>query len=335
MSRGITTYRLEIHLDESEAARALRADAGAGLTATPKTLPPKWFYDARGSALFEQITELPEYYPTRTERMLLRTHAAEIATLTGTQTLIELGSGSSDKTRILLDALTTAGTLQRYVPLDVSEAALRQALDALAVAYPALELHGAVGDFTRHLAALPRGDRRMVAFLGGTIGNLLPAERAAFLAAVRATLNPGEHLLLGAGLVTAPELLVAAYADAAGVTAEFNRNALRVLNRQLGADFPVQDFDHVAVWNADHEWIEMRLRADREMTVTLTALDLCVTFAVGEELRTEISAKFRAERLCAELSAAGLPVARAWADPEQRFIVLLCTALPHDKSACE
>ena len=213
--------------------------------------------------------------------MLLRTRAAEIATLTGTQTLIELGSGSSDKTRILLDALTTAGTLQRYVPLDVSEAALRQALDALAVAYPALELHGAVGDFTRHLR---RRYRAAIAewwpsSAGRILGNLLPAERAAFLAAVRATLNPGEHLLLGAGLVTAPELLVAAYADAAGVTAEFNRNALRVLNRQLGADFPVQDFDHVAVWNADHEWIEMRLRADREMTVTLTALDLCVTFA--------------------------------------------------------
>ena len=322
----MSTALLDIHLTESDAEAALRADARAGLTASPKALPPKWFYDARGSALFEQITELPEYYPTRTERALLERSVDEIARASGADTLVELGSGSSAKTRLLLDAFGHAGTLHRYVPQDVSEAALRPAMDALAVEYPGLELHGVVGDFTKHLDRLPRGDRRMVAFLGGTIGNLVPAERAAFLTQLRSALQPGEHFLLGTGMVVEEDVLVRAYDDAAGVTAEFNRNVLRVLNRELGADFDPEAFTHVALWDRQHEWIEMRLRADRDMTVQVRGLDLTVAFAAGEEMRTEISAKFRPGGVRGWMEATGFEVARSWTDPDERFALTLATA---------
>jgi L-histidine N-alpha-methyltransferase len=232
----MTAPVLEVHLSDSDAADALQHDVRVGLSADPKWLPPKWFYDARGSELFEEITALPEYYPTRTERELLRRSAEQIAARAAVDTLVELGSGSSEKTRLLLDALAATGTLQRYVPLDVSESALRGAMAAVAREYPALAVHGVVGDFTEHLELLPpsQGGRRLVAFLGGTIGNLLPVERARFFAAVRAALDPGELMLLGAGLVTDPAVMVPAYDDAAGVTAEFNRNVLWVLNRELG-----------------------------------------------------------------------------------------------------
>jgi L-histidine N-alpha-methyltransferase len=321
-----TTAQLDVHLTEADADAALRADARAGLTATPKHLPPKWFYDARGSELFERITELPEYYPTRTERALLAQNVAEIAVASGADTLVELGSGSSAKTRLLLDAFRRTGTLRCYVPQDVSESALRLAMDALAGEYPGLVLHGVVGDFTRHLDLLPRGRRRMVAFLGGTIGNLLPAERTAFLTQLRGVLAPGEQLLLGTGLVTDPAVLVPAYDDAAGVTAEFNRNVLRVLNRELRADFDVDAFDHVALWDTTHEWIEMRLRAARAMTVRVRELDLVVEFADGEQMRTEISAKFRPAGIRAMLTATGFELTRWWADPRHRFGLSLATA---------
>jgi L-histidine N-alpha-methyltransferase len=317
---------LDIHLTDGDADAALRADVRAGLTAVPKQLPPKWFYDARGSELFERITELPEYYPTRTERALLDRSADEIAVTSGADTLVELGSGSSAKTRLLLDAFSRAGSLRRYVPQDVSEAALRQAMDALAAEYPQLELHGVVGDFTSHLDRLPRGDRRMVAFLGGTIGNLLPGERAAFLHQLRSVLQPGEQLLLGTGLVIEEDVLVRAYDDSAGVTADFNRNVLRVLNRELRADFPVEAFAHRAWWNAEQEWIEMRLVAERAMTVTIAELDLQVQFAAGEELRTEISAKFRPSGVRAMLTDADFTVTRVWTDPGDRFALTLATA---------
>jgi L-histidine Nalpha-methyltransferase len=330
------TAQLDVHLTEADAVAALRADARAGLTATPKQLPPKWFYDARGSALFEQITELPEYYPTRTERALLEASVDEIARLSDADTIVELGSGSSAKTRLLLDAFRrtearsaapgAAGALRRYVPQDVSEPALRLAMNALAAEYPDLDLHGVVGDFTAHLDRLPAEGRRMVAFLGGTIGNLLPAQRAAFLTGLRACLAPGEQLLLGTGLVTDPDVLVPAYDDAAGVTAEFNRNVLRVLNRELAADFDVDAFTHRALWDADHEWIEMRLVASRAMTVTVAALDLTVEFAAGEEMRTETSAKFRVAGVRAALAAAGFAVTRDWTDPDDRFALTLATA---------
>ncbi len=238
-------------------------------------------------------------------------------------TLVELGSGSSEKTRLLLDAFRRSGTLRRYVPLDVSESALRRAMEALVADYPELEMHGVVGDFTRHLSRLPAGGRRMIAFLGGTIGNLIPAERAAFLAAARAELAPGEYLLLGTELVIDPALMVAAYDDAAGVTAEFNRNVLSVLNRELGADFDPASFDHVALWNPEAEWIEMRLRARRPMTVQVRDLDLTVRFAEGEDLRTEVSAKFRPEGIRRELADAGFELRACWTDPQQRFALNL------------
>jgi L-histidine N-alpha-methyltransferase len=320
------TALLDIHLTDADADVALRADALAGLTARPKNLPPKWFYDARGSALFEQITQLPEYFPTRTERALLEHAADAIAITSGADTIVELGSGSSAKTRLLLDAFGRAESLRRYVPQDVSEPALREAMSALQADYPGLELHGVVGDFTAHLDRLPPEGHRMVAFLGGTIGNLLPPERAEFLRALRAALRPGEQFLLGTGLVVDPSLLVPAYDDAAGVTAEFNRNVLHVLNRELGADFDVDAFHHKAVWDADNEWIEMRLVAQRAMTVTLAGLDLTVEFAAGEEMCTEVSAKFRLPGIGAMLGEAGFSVAGSWTDPDERMALTLASA---------
>jgi L-histidine N-alpha-methyltransferase len=323
----MSTPLLDIHLTDADADAALRADVHAGLTAVPKRLPPKWFYDARGSALFEQITELPEYFPTRTERALLERSADAIAVTSGADTLVELGSGSSAKTRLLLDAFRRAGTLRRYVPQDVSEAALRLAMDALADEYPELALHGVVGDFTTHLGRLPgSSERRMVAFLGGTIGNLMPRERAMFLRELRSVLQPGEQLLLGTGLVIDPAVLVLAYDDAAGVTAEFNRNVLHVLNRELGADFDVDAFAHRARWDAENEWIEMRLVAERAMTVRIAELDLTVRFAAGEEMCTEVSAKFRPAGVRAMLEEADFGVTRTWTDPDDRFALTLATA---------
>lgn len=323
----MTAPVLEVHLSESDASDALRRDVRAGLAADPKWLPPKWLYDARGSELFEEITELPEYYPTRTERALLRAAVAEIATVSAADTLVELGSGSSEKTRLLLDACSATGLLRRYVPQDVSESALRGAANAVADEYPQVAVHGVVGDFTRQLDRLPgsAGGRRLMAFLGGTIGNLLPAERAEFLAAVHAVLEPGESLLLGAGLVTDPDVLERAYDDSAGVTAEFDRNVLRVLNRELNADFDVDAFVHRSVWVAEHEWIEMRLRASRAMTVRLRDLDMTVQFADGEELHTEVSAKFRLDGLAGELDTGGFDTTRTWTDDDQRYALVLGT----------
>jgi L-histidine N-alpha-methyltransferase len=317
---------LDVYLTDADADTALRADARAGLTSTPKVLPPKWFYDAVGSELFERITELPEYYPFQAEREILRARAGEVASASGAECLVELGSGSSEKTRLLLDALTAGGTLSHYLPLDVSEAALREALAPLASEYPGLSVQGIVGDFTAHLAWIPAYGKRLLAFLGGTIGNLVPVERARFLGSVRRALNPGEQLLLGAGLAIDPEVMVPAYDDSKGITAEFNRNVLRVLNRELGADFEVESFSHVAVWNADQEWIEMRLRAERAMTVHVVELELEVSFAPGEEMRTETSAKFRPERLRDELDVAGFELAEWWTDSAERFALALATA---------
>jgi L-histidine N-alpha-methyltransferase len=319
----VTVPELEIHLDEHDQARALREDVIAGLTADPKWLPPKWFYDARGSDLFEDITRLPEYYPTRAERAILTERAGEIAARTEAKTLVELGSGSSEKTRLLLDALTAGGSLGAFIPLDVSASALAEAVAKLDEDYPQLSVRGIVGDLTRHLGTIPRGGARMVAFLGGTIGNLLPAERALFLRDLRAVLEPGEHLLLGTDLVKDPAVLVPAYDDAAGVTAEFNRNVLRVINRELRADFDVEAFDHVALWDAEHEWIEMRLRARTAMRVTVADLGLTAEFEAGEEMRTEVSAKFRRDGVERELIEAGFTLRNWWTDPEGRFAVSL------------
>ncbi|OLR94548.1 L-histidine N(alpha)-methyltransferase [Actinokineospora bangkokensis] len=316
----------DVHLPEDHAATALAADARAGLTASPKTLPPKWFYDARGSELFEDITRLPEYYPTRAERAILAEHAADIATATGANTLVELGSGSSEKTLLLLDALRTAGTLTQITTLDVSGTALREAAGVLAGKYPSAQVHGVVGDFTEHLSLLPGDPTRLVAFLGGTIGNFLPDERARFLSSVRDLLKPGEWLLLGTDLVKDRATLEAAYDDAQGVTAEFNKNVLHVLNRELGADFDVDAFAHLSHWDEVNEWVEMRLRATSAQRVTISGLDLVVEFAAGEQVRTEISAKFRRERVESELRTAGFALAHWWTDPEGRFALSLAQA---------
>ena len=310
---------IERCLPDGFLADSLRADARAGLTATPKSLPPKWFYDERGSELFDKITLLDEYYPTRAERSILRAAAAGIAAATRARTLVELGSGSADKTRLLLDALRDEGTLDRYVPVDVSEAALIAASRRVLGSYPGLAVHAVVSDFDEHLGLPEGGGPRLVAFLGGTIGNLLPARRAEFLASVRSRLGEGDALLLGTDLVKDPAVLVAAYDDAAGVTAAFNKNILSVLNAELGADFDLDAFDHVAVWDPAQEWIEMRLRSALLQQVRLPAIGLTVSFAEGEDMRTEVSAKFRRERVQAELAAAGLAMRSWWTDEENRF----------------
>jgi L-histidine Nalpha-methyltransferase len=340
---------IEHRLPADYRAASLRADALAGLTATPKSLPPKWFYDAQGSELFEKITELPEYYPTRAERAILLAVAPEIAALTAAATLVELGSGSSDKTRLLLSALRDAGTLRGYVPVDVSESALAAAGDALAAEYPGLAVHAVVADFDKYLgvpsdgpggvggngATSDSGDAggpRLVAFLGSTIGNMVPAERAVFLRRVRARLRPGDAFLLGTDLVKDPAVLVAAYDDSAGVTAAFNKNVLAVLNAELGADFDLDAFDHVAVWDAGREWIEMRLRAASAQRVRVRDLGLTVEFEAGEEMRTEVSAKFREAGVRAELSAAGLAMRSWWTDEGGQFGLSLAVPAERERA---
>jgi L-histidine N-alpha-methyltransferase len=315
--------KIDCFLTPDDLDKSLRQDVREGLTGQPKTLPPKWFYDERGSALFEDITRLEEYYPTRRERAILTERAPEIAELTRSDVLLELGAGSGEKTRLLLDAL--AGTLKTYVPVDVSGDFLAEAAADLARDHPGLTVHAVVADYERHLHLLPTGERRLVAFLGGTIGNMVPVERVAFLGALRATMGPGDALLLGADLVKDEGRLVRAYDDAAGVTADFNRNVLRVIDRELDADFDPGQFEHVAVWDAENEWIEMRLRSRRPQRVHVGQLDLEIDFAEGEEMRTEISAKFRRERLDSELAAAGLHLSHFWTDPEGDFSLSLAT----------
>ncbi len=312
-----------VHLDPGALAAQMATDVRAGLTSTPKTLPPKYFYDARGSELFDEITRLPEYYPTRAERSILEAHVDDIAALTAAETLVELGSGTSEKTRLLLSALTGLGTLRRFVPFDVDPVVLEEASVAVAEEHPGLEVVPVVGDFERHLGELPRVPRRLLAFLGSTIGNLDPGQRADFLAGVRQTLGDGDAFLLGTDLVKEPARLVAAYDDAQGVTAAFNKNVLAVLDRDLGADFKSEAFEHRAVWVAEQEWIEMRLESVEDQRVHVAALDLDVHLAAGEQIRTEISAKFRRERVEAELAAAGLRLTHWWTDAAGDFALSL------------
>jgi len=311
------------HLGQRDLDLALRLDARSGLSARPKRLPPKWFYDERGSRLFDDITRLDEYYPTRRETEILEREAATIARRTGAHTLVELGSGTSTKTKLLLDALVEAGTLTHIVPFDVCEPVLRDAGPELAHRYPGVQVDAVVGDFEQHLGRLSLGDSTLVAFLGGTIGNLAPAERAKFLGELSDQMEPGDSLLLGTDLVKDPARLVAAYDDSAGVTADFNRNVLRVLNRELHGDLVPEQFEHVARWDPDAEWIEMHLRADGGQRARLAAIDLDVDFADGELLHTEISAKFTGARIAGELDAAGLDVVDLFTDAGGDFAVSL------------
>jgi L-histidine N-alpha-methyltransferase len=312
-----------VHLPADELERRLRAEVAEGLVGDVKELSPKWLYDDRGCALFDRITRLPEYYPTRTERSILREHAPDVVRLSGADTVVELGSGTSNKTRLLLDAFAEAGRLRRIVALDVAEATLRDAVAKLSLDYPGATVEGVVGDFNDHLAQVRVGGRRLVVFLGGTIGNLHPHERAAFLAEVHRTTSPGDSLLLGTDLVKDTERLVAAYDDAEGVTAAFNLNVLSVLNRELGADFDVEGFEHVARFDEPGSFIEMRLRSRGAQRVRVAALDLEVDFAPGEELRTEISTKFTVAGVQEELCGAGLRPVATWTDPAGDFALTL------------
>jgi L-histidine Nalpha-methyltransferase len=319
------TLSLSNYLAADSAAQALRRDVRDGLTQTPKSLPPKWFYDSVGSDLFDQITRLPEYYPTRAEAQILRAQSAAIAAASGADTLVELGSGTSEKTRMLLDALRDGGALRRFIPFDVDAGVLNAAGSAIGREYPGIEIDAVCGDFEEHLGKIPRVGRRLVVFLGSTIGNLTPGPRADFLSTLADTLQPGDSLLLGTDLVKDTDRLVRAYDDSAGVTAQFNRNVLAVVNRELDADFDLDAFEHLAKWNADEERIEMWLRATSAQRVRIAALDLTVEFGLGEEMLTEVSCKFRPDGVESELAAAGLRRTHWWTDPAGDFGLSLST----------
>lgn len=312
-----------VSLRADASTAALRAEVRSGLSADPKELSPKWLYDSRGCELFDRITRLAEYYPTRAERSILATRAGEIALLSGADTLVELGSGASDKTTLLLDAFEDVGRLERYVAFDVAEPTLRDTVAKLSVDHTDVQVLGVVGDFNEHLDAIPRGGRRMVAFLGGTIGNLHAGERSLFLRSLASVLVPGDSLLLGTDLIKDRSRLIAAYDDRDGVTAEFNKNVLRVLNRELQGDFSLDDFDHVARFDEAGSRIEMRLRSRGDQQVHLAALDLHVGFASGEELLTEISTKFSPGQVRRELLAAGFDPRHVWTDVDGDFALWL------------
>jgi L-histidine Nalpha-methyltransferase len=312
--------RIDVHLSEE---RVLADDVLDGLTRPFKELPPKHLYDTEGSRLFDAISRTPEYYPTRTERSILEAFGPGLVRRTRAAELVELGSGVPTKTRVLLDAMHAAGTLERYLPFDVSEAVLRTSAEQLVEEYAGMAVHGILGDFERHLDRVPppRGGPRLVVFLGGTIGNFLPGSRRRFLRAIARSLRAQDRLVLGTDLVKDPAVLEAAYNDAAGLTAAFNRNVLAVVNRELGADFDPAAFEHVAFFDRVHEWIEMRLRAFAPQVVTIPGVGLTVHFAHREELRTEVSAKFTRERLAGDLAAAGLELEDVATDPGELFAV--------------
>ena len=322
---------IEVHLAPGDLRAAMETDVRSGLTSTPKQLPPVYFYDDRGSRLFDDITRLPEYYPTRAERSILESHAKDMVETAGADVLVELGAGTCDKSRVLLDAMQACGRLGSYVPLDVSDSTLWEAATRSPRDYPGLSVRAVVGDFHHHMEQLGTDGRRLIAFLGGTIGNFFPAQRARFLAELVAVMAPGDRFLLGTDLVKDRGRLVAAYDDAAGVTAEFNRNVLHVLDRELGADFDPERFAHVARWNEEDHRIEMWLRSLDDCRVRVADLDLEVEFAAGEEMLTEISTKFSPDSLREELEAAGLLVEASWASAGDEFLVTLAVR-PGDTS---
>ncbi len=314
---------VDVQVDAADVEAALRGDVRDGLTAQPKDLPPKWFYDHAGSVLFDEITRLEEYYPTRAERQILLRESDAVIEIVGADTFVELGAGTSDKTRALLDSAVAHGHLQRFIPFDVSETFLRDSCNKLAQEYPSLTIHGVAGDFDRHIPLIPSGGRRLVAMLGGTIGNYAPVARAHFLDTLAATMHTGDHLLLGTDLVKDRSRLVDAYDDASGVTAAFNKNVLAVINGHLGADFDLQRFDHVARWDDQAEWIEMHLRSQESHNVLIPSLGLDIGFEEGETIRTEISAKFRQDGVERELASAGLEMVAWYTDDDGDFGVSL------------
>jgi L-histidine N-alpha-methyltransferase len=314
---------IDVRLPPGGPLSGMAADVRAGLTKPFKELKPRYFYDERGSELFEQITGLPEYYPTRAERAILERSAAEIvAAAGGPATLIELGSGSAAKTRVLLDAMTAARCLEAYAPVDISEEITRDTADRIADEY-GITVHGLVCDFELDLESVPLEGPRVIALLGGTIGNFEPQQRASFLRRVANLLGPEDHFLLGTDLVKDRQTLEAAYNDAAGVTAEFNLNVLAVLNRELGADFDLGAFEHVALWDPENLWVDIRLRSLARQIVDLPALGLQIPFGAGEEMRTEISTKFARDGLAGIYREAGLELSSWWTDPEGLFALSL------------
>jgi L-histidine N-alpha-methyltransferase len=318
---------IDVHLPEGGPLAGLAVDARMGLSAPFKELPPKYFYDERGSILFEEITRLPEYYPTRAERAILDRHGEEVVAAAEPSTLMELGSGSALKTRRLLDAMRDAGSLEAYVPVDISEEITRHTAGQLVEEYPGLRVHGVICDYETHLERVPREPGGLIAFLGGTIGNFQPQIRRSFLARIASLMYPEDRFLLGTDLVKDRDRLEAAYNDSAGVTAEFNKNVLQVLNRELGADFDPAAFVHLAFWDELNSWIDIRLRSLARQTVTIPTLGMEVEFADGEEMRTEISAKFTRDQLEAVYREVGLEIVDWWTDPEDLFALsLACRA---------
>lgn len=328
MALSLAPLTVAVHTVGRSARGELVADVRAGLAAPPRWLPPRWFYDEEGSRLFDRITELPEYYQTRTETAILRAVAPAVAEATRPEALVELGAGSCTKTRLLIDACRALGTLRSFTPFDVSETVVHRTAHELVDEYPGLTVYGMVGDFSSHLPHIPRLGRRLVVFLGGTIGNLDVDERAGFLAEVRALLDPDDAFLCGFDLVKDPTELVAAYDDSAGVTAAFNRNVLRVVNQQLGADFDPSAFDHLAVYDPELQRIEMHLRSARPQRVAIPGAGMQLDLAAGETLRTEISAKFTRSTVETCLDEASMRLARWFTDPAGRFALALATPVP-------
>ena len=314
---------IEVHLPEGGTLAGLAEDVREGLSCPFKEIPPKYFYDERGSELFEAITALPEYYPTRAERSILDHRAAEIVAAASPTTLIELGSGAAAKTRSLLDAMRDTGSLETYVPVDISEEITRRVAEELVAEYEGLRVHGVICDYETHLERVPREEGALIAFLGGTIGNFRPGPRRSFLARIATLMYPGDRFLLGTDLVKDTAVLEAAYNDSAGITAEFNKNVLHVLNRELGASFDPELFEHVAFFDPENEWIDIRLRSLAEQFIDLTGLDMRTHFARNEEMRTEISTKFTRERLEASYADAGLELVDWWTDPDELYALSL------------
>jgi L-histidine Nalpha-methyltransferase len=306
----------------------MAADVRAGLTRPFKELSPRYFYDERGSELFEQITELEEYYPTRCEREILETRSAEICEAANRPaSLIELGSGSARKTRVLLDAMRCAGCLETYCPVDISEEITRDTAERIASEYDGINVRGLVCDFEFDLERIPVGGPRVIALLGGTIGNFAPHARAGFLRRISNLLGPEDRFLLGTDLVKDPAILEAAYNDSKGVTAAFNKNVLAVLNRELAADFDLDSFEHVARWDPENLWMDIRLRSLVNQVVRVSALDMLVPFAAGEEMRTEISTKFLRPGLEGIYREAGLELTDWWTDAEGLYALSLARSV--------
>jgi L-histidine N-alpha-methyltransferase len=317
---------VDVHLPPGGPLSGMAADVRIGLTKPFKELSPRYFYDERGSELFEAITETDEYYPTRAERAILELQSPAITAAAGDPaTLIELGSGSAAKTRVLLDAMREAGCLHAYAPVDISEEITRSTAALIGDQY-GVAVHGLVCDYERDLERIPLSGPRLIAFLGGTIGNFEPAQRAAFLARVANLLEPEDRFLLGTDLIKDRATLEAAYNDAAGVTAEFNKNVLAVLNQRLGADFDLDAFEHVAFFDEENLFIDIRLRSLRRQLVAFADLGLTVAFERGEEMRTEISTKFARPGLEGIYAEAGLVLTDWWTDPDGLFGLSLARA---------